>query len=100
MNPAPVTDSGEERIADAWSLLGYIKNSWQKYEEAIEAATNGLSVDPDHVNALHVRGYAFVQLSKYNEAQKDLERALEITTDPAKRRQISLLLHTVRARRW
>jgi serine/threonine protein kinase len=85
-------------IADSWSLMGYIKNSWLLYDEAIEAATNGLTVHPDHVSALHVRGYALVHQSRYDEAKKDLERALAISTDPSKQRQISQLLHTIRAR--
>jgi regulator of sirC expression with transglutaminase-like and TPR domain len=57
-----------------------------------------LEVSPDHVNSLHVRGYARIQLGEYEEATKDLERALELAVDPGKERQITQLLHTLRAR--
>jgi serine/threonine protein kinase len=85
-------------LADCWSLKGFIKNSSSYYKDAVDAATNGLKVSPDHVNSLHVRGYARIQLGEYEEATKDLERALELAVDPGKERQITQLLHTLRAR--
>jgi tetratricopeptide (TPR) repeat protein len=86
------------RIADCWSLRAFIKNSSARFAEAVEAATNGLKVDIDHVNSLHARGYAYIQIGQYAEALDDLKRGLELATTPAKRRQISGLLDTLRVR--
>jgi tetratricopeptide (TPR) repeat protein len=85
-------------IADCWSLRAFINNSGGRFDEAVAAATQGLDVDPDHVNSLHACGYAYIQLGEYDQAKVDLERALLLTPDPVKRRQISRLLDTLRAR--
>jgi tetratricopeptide (TPR) repeat protein len=86
------------RIADCWSLQAYIHNSAGLFENAVDAASNGLTVDPDHVSSLHARGYAYIQLGRYREAHQDLTRAFDLATLPTKRRQISGLLSTLRAR--
>jgi tetratricopeptide (TPR) repeat protein len=85
-------------LADCWSLRAYISNSGGYFKDAVEAATNGLKVDEKHVNSLHARGYAYIQLGKYNDAKKDLELALEVAADPVKRKQLSKLFNTLRAR--
>lgn len=85
-------------LADCWSLRAYINNSGGFFPEALTAATNGLEVDENHVNSLHARGYAHIQLSQYGDAKSDLLRALQLTTDSLKRRQISQLFDTLRVR--
>lgn len=85
-------------LADLCSLRGYISNSGGQYGEAIQAATRGLEIDPTHVNSLHIRAYANVQLGKYERAKEDLDRALEFPTTSLKRNQLRQLLDTVRDR--
>lgn len=85
-------------LADCWSLRAYINNSGGYFEDAITAASNGLEVDDKHVNSLHARGYAYIQLDEYINAENDLLRALQLTIDPLKRRQISQLLDTLKVR--
>lgn len=89
---------GLQPLANCWSLKGFIKNSSGRYDDAIEAATNGLAVDEFDVNSLHVRGFAQIQLGRNQEAKDDLERALAITTDSRKRAQLRELLFTIRDR--
>jgi serine/threonine protein kinase len=91
-------DSRLSRLADAWSLRAYINNSGGFFDDAVEAASNGLIVHPDHVNSLHARAYAYIQLGKYDGARQDLEAAIELTGDPRKREQLYRLLATLRVR--
>jgi serine/threonine protein kinase len=86
------------KLADCWSLRAYINNSAGLFEAAISSATHGLEVDEDHVSSLHARGYAFIQIAKYTDAIKDLERALERTEDSKKRIQIRGLIETAKSR--
>ena len=90
---------GITRIADCWSLRGFISNSMGLFDAAVDAASKGLRTDGDHANSLHVRGYAYVQLGRYVEAEADLSRALDLTRDVRKRGQITKLLETLRVRR-
>jgi len=90
---------GVTPLADCWSLMGFIKNSSGRFGEAVEAATNGLAIESEHLSSLHVRGYANIQLGDYEQARTDLERALELATgDANKQRQITALLYTIRER--
>lgn len=88
------------RLADCWSLCAFIHNSGGFFEDAVAAATNGLDIDPDHVSSLHSRGYAYIQLGSYSQAQQDLKEAFDLASVPTKRRQISGLLNTLKARTW
>jgi serine/threonine protein kinase len=90
--------SNINRIADCWSLQAFINNSSGHFEEAIDAASNGLRVSPTHVDSLHARGYAYLQLGKNAEALDDLEHAIEQAISPSKRDQIRGLLSTVKDR--
>ncbi len=86
------------KLADAWSLRAFINNSAGLFARAIEAATNGLKVDTDHINALHARGYAYIQTGEYEKAKEDLESAMKLSQEPGKREQIGKLLKTLRIR--
>lgn len=83
------------RLADAWSLKAYINNSGGYFQDAVQAAENGLTVQPGHVNSLHARAYAFIQLEEYAAAENDLLTALELAEDPRKRTQVRQLLSTL-----
>lgn len=85
-------------LADLWSFAAYLHNSGGNYSKADAAATNGLQVDPNHVNSLHTRGYARIQLGRDKDAKEDLERALESTQNRRKRSQINRLLGAIRGR--
>lgn len=85
-------------LADCWSLRSFINNSAAFFDDAVEAATNGLRIDNNHVNSLHARGYAYIQLGKYPEASRDLEKALDLAVEPRKRDQIVRLLETLKVR--
>jgi serine/threonine protein kinase len=86
-------------LADCWSFLAFMDNGNPRfYKDAVESAMHGLEIDPDHVNSLHARGYAYAQLGKDKEAKADLEKALEKATDPTKRIQIDRLLSAVKER--
>lgn len=85
-------------LADCWSLRAFINNSAGLYGQAVIAATNGLGIDPDHVNSFQARAYAKTQLGAYPEALEDLQHALTLPASPVKRRQLSQLLDTVRDR--
>jgi tetratricopeptide (TPR) repeat protein len=85
-------------LADCWSLGAFIHNSSGFFKEAVEAAANGLRVHSEHVNSLHARGYAYIQLGRYGEAESDLKKALDLTADPKKRDQIGKLLETLKVR--
>lgn len=86
-------------LADAWSLRAYINNSGGLFQEAINACENALTVDSKHVNSLHACGYAYLQMGRYDEAERDLSSALELADSSAKRAQIRRLLDTIRLRK-
>jgi len=91
-------NSDFDLLADCWSLKGFISNASARYDEAVKAATNGLAIKPTHVQSLHVRGYARIHLGNYAQAVADLQQVLELSSDPAKQRQVMQLLHTIRSR--
>jgi serine/threonine protein kinase len=86
-------------IAECWSLRAYINNAGGHFDDAVAAATNGLSVCGTHVSSLQSRGYAWLQLGQYGRAEEDLKNALELSREPRRRAQISKLLDTLRVRK-
>jgi len=86
-------------LADCWSFRAFMSSSDPRfYNDAIESATNGLEIYPDHVNSLHARGYVYAQLGLDEEAKIDLKKALERATDPTKQKQIGNLLKAIENR--
>jgi Tfp pilus assembly protein PilF len=64
-------------------ILGSIYQKQQQYELALIRYNNALSLNPDDISALANRGEIFLKLGKFQEAAKDLKRAIEL--DPAKK---------------
>ncbi len=96
-----VAPTDEEKLiaADAWALAGHIHNRGSNFLEAEQAASDALELSPDHVGALYVRGYARLQQAGTAEAaKKDLERALDLATDPRSVRTIERLLGSLESR--
>jgi len=98
LNLAENAGSRSEVLADLCSLAGFIENSRGQFSEAMEHASDGLNIHPEHVASLHTRGYALLQLRRLADAKVDLERALELAVSPRRREQIRKLLLTVRSR--
>ncbi|WP_077326979.1 rhomboid family protein [Virgibacillus siamensis] len=54
----------------------------QQYEEAVEAATNGLEFESDIKDQLlFQRSYAYIKLNKITRAKKDLQKAIRINDE-------------------
>lgn len=84
--------SGSKSFPDYHDLLATQNTAWgnqrvmegiaaareEKYETAIEFCNAALSVLPDSVQAFVCRGASYANISKYEKAVKDFERALEL----------------------
>lgn len=88
----------EGLVANMLSLRGFISNSAGRFEDAVTSADEALALDPNHVAALHVLGYALIQQGRALDAEKPLEKALQLSPNPRKREQIANLLTTARLR--
>lgn len=64
-------------------MLGSIYQKQQQYELALIRYNNALSIYPDDISALVNRGEIFLKLGNFQEAARDLKRAIEL--DPAKK---------------
>ncbi len=69
----------------AYWNLAYALNHVGEYEEAIQAASNGLALpesEPRHTaNLLNVRAFSFGRLKRYGEAITDLDEAIRLDAD-------------------
>ncbi len=68
--------SWEEQYEQGTGLL-----SEEKYDEAIDAFTAAIEVDPAHPEVYTARGDAYRQLGKLEEATQDYEKALELNAN-------------------
>ena len=53
-----------------------------RWQEAIAEFDKAISLNPNHVDALAQRGYAYAELGEANRAIADLEKAIALTRDP------------------
>jgi len=77
-------------FAKGWSHLGYMLNYERKYEEAEEACTKSIEIDPEPSRPYQTRGFARSNLGEFSEAIEDFTAALEREGD--ERRQ-SLIIY-------
>jgi tetratricopeptide (TPR) repeat protein len=85
-------------LADCWSLKAFINNSKREFSQAIESASNGLLIDPEHINSLHCRAHAYTQSGNYDQAKIDVTKALNLCIDRNKESQLKKLLATIEER--
>lgn len=66
----------EPRDADLWALSGRIELEEYDWQAALDAAEEGLAIEPEHVRASNVRTRALQQLGRSAEAEGEWQRAL------------------------
>jgi tetratricopeptide (TPR) repeat protein len=72
-------DARETAIAH--NLLGNIAIEEGEYQEAVEAYTKAIGIEPEEANYYHWRASAFYDLGEYERAISDFEQVLELTDD-------------------
>lgn len=65
-------------IAMAHNNIGFIHNERLEYQEALDAFTKGLIIQPDNVSILINRSNSFIGLKDYNKALEDVQKVLSI----------------------
>ncbi len=78
-----IKESGLEDFAMYWFYLGGAYGKSDRYEEAIEAYKQAISIDPDYANAYYNLGVAYGNLGKYKEAIASSRQAIRIDPDYA-----------------
>jgi serine/threonine protein kinase len=81
-------------LANAFSYKAFISNYLQKWDESIEAATEGITVDPNHCDSYMARGYAYMRKGSstgdaalMESARNDLNKAKLLAPTYTKRQQ-------------
>jgi tetratricopeptide (TPR) repeat protein len=68
----------EERpLARYWAFLGAALGAGERHEEAIDASTKAIELDPKYGLAYYNRGLILQRMGRESQATKDLRRALE-----------------------
>ncbi|MDX6379593.1 MAG: hypothetical protein QOI57_617 [Rubrobacteraceae bacterium] len=68
----------EERpLARYWAFLGAALGAGERHEEAIDASTKAVELDPKYGLAYYNRGLILQRMGRESRATKDLRRALE-----------------------
>ena len=79
----PVLDSyvkSHPQSADGFNLLGYSLRNQNKYDQALAAYQQALTIDPKHKGAHEYMGIAYVQLGQMNKAKQHLNALDKICT--------------------
>jgi serine/threonine protein kinase len=76
------------KVARGWSELGFMYNNIRKYEQAEEACTKAIELDPSLASAYQTRGFARSNLGRIGDSVSDFNVALEKTTEPRRKAQI------------
>ena len=58
------------------NLAWILAHEYQNYEEALQLADKGLSMEPENADLLDTRGEIYFEKGNYEEARRDLEQAL------------------------
>ena len=64
-------------LARYWTFLGAALGNGERYEEAIDASTKALELDPEYGLAYYNRALMLRNMGRKSRAAKDLNRALE-----------------------
>jgi tetratricopeptide (TPR) repeat protein len=68
----------EERpLARYWAFLGAVLGNDERYEEAINASTKAVELDPEYGLAYYNRALILRNMNRKGQAAKDLKRALD-----------------------
>lgn len=76
-------------FAKGLSQLGYMLNYERRYEEADDACTRSIKIDPKPSSSYQTRGFARSNLGRFEEAIEDFTEALK--REPDKRKQSMIL---------
>lgn len=71
-------DVTNDELADAWSWVGDSRRRLDRHEEAIEAYTTSLSIDPNDANAHNGMGASYAKLGRRDETFQAFCRAAEL----------------------
>jgi len=66
------------RYADAWNLLGTIEQSRNNHEAAVKAFSKAIEARENNLGDRLSRAMSLIQLKKFDEAQKDLDKLKRI----------------------
>ena len=66
---------------ESFALFGFIKFGLRQWQAALDAADQGLALDPEHVNCNNLRAMALVQLGRRSEAGQTIQATLERDPD-------------------
>jgi len=69
--------AGERPLARYWAFLGAALGSDERYEEAINASTKAVELDPEYGLAYYNRALILRNMNRKGQAAKDLKRALD-----------------------
>ena len=69
--------AGERPLARYWAFLGAAFGSDERYEEAINASTKAVELDPEYGLAYYNRALILRNMNRKGQAAKDLKRALD-----------------------
>jgi tetratricopeptide (TPR) repeat protein len=64
--------------AEVYYNRGVTFINYRKYEDAVEALSKAIELEPDLARAYYNRGIAFLNLNKYDEAMKDFDKAWSV----------------------
>jgi tetratricopeptide (TPR) repeat protein len=82
---ADLAEKANPDFADVYDLRGYVWSALRSPKRsparAVAAYSRFLQAMPHSVTALNNRGYALIQLGRLGEAERDLDRALELDPD-------------------
>ncbi len=67
----------ERPLARYWAFLGAALGSDERYEEAINASTKAVELDPEYGLAYYNRALILRNMNRKGQASKDLKRALD-----------------------
>lgn len=73
----------EPENADAWFSLGNVYSGLTRYNDAINAYRQALSIDPEHAGAWNNLGIAYAKLNRYSDAVDAYRQALIINPEYA-----------------
>ncbi|HKJ44188.1 MAG TPA: tetratricopeptide repeat protein [Balneolales bacterium] len=76
----------DDRSAEEWYVLGYAYEAQNNDIKAVEAYTESIKSDPDFEAAYKNRGSVFTRMKQFEDAEFDLEHALDLDPEftPAK----------------
>jgi len=73
----------EELEAVKWFNGGYTLMTSGLFDEAIEAYTEAIELDPNVAGFYTMRGYCYCKVEKYKEALEDFNKAIELDSEAA-----------------